>query len=58
MLISEIFFYSICSEYEEHSERIKSHLLGLVCERGRDAVSSASPALACQPAGAGTSTLG
>lgn len=50
MLISEIFFYSICSEYKAHLERIESHLPRLVCERDRDGASSASPTLGLDPA--------
>lgn len=44
-------FYSICSEYEAHSERIKSHLPRLVWERDRDGASSGSPMLAQQLVG-------
>lgn len=45
------FFYFIFSGYEAHSERVKSHLLRLVCEKDRDRASGASPTLAQQPAG-------
>lgn len=41
-------FYSICSEYEAHSERIKSYLSVPLYKRDRDGASSA------RPAGAGT----
>lgn len=50
MLISQIFFYSIRSEYKAHLERIESHLPRLVCERDRDGASSASPTLGLDPA--------
>lgn len=50
MCQSQIIFYSICSEYEAHSERIKSYLSILLYKRDRDGESSA------RPAGAGTLT--